>query len=36
MCRYTRGLFWTGCYPNLNQVNTFYSIDPVSELFDTT
>jgi len=23
MCRCTRGLFWRGCCPNLNQVNTF-------------
>ena len=23
MCRCTRGLLWRGCYPNLNQVNTF-------------
>jgi hypothetical protein len=22
-CRCTRGLFWRGCWPNLNQVNTF-------------
>jgi hypothetical protein len=23
MCRCTRGLFWRGCCPNLNQVDTF-------------
>jgi hypothetical protein len=23
MCRCTRGLFWRGCCPSLNQVNTF-------------
>jgi hypothetical protein len=35
MCRCTRGLFWRWCCPNLNQVSTFLSIGPVSELFDT-
>jgi hypothetical protein len=31
----TRGLFWRWCCPNLNHVNTFWSVGPVSELFDT-
>jgi hypothetical protein len=35
ICRCTRELFWRGCCPNFNQVNTFQSIGPVMELFDT-